>query len=103
VNVDPGSPAERAGLDKGDLLLAAGDERLSKHDSRRVLLARPAGKAFPLTFFRHDRLLRRRIVPRKDPRTTARFTLAPKPSAAARRVRDAWLGRGVKPFTTKPA
>jgi predicted metalloprotease with PDZ domain len=102
VNVDPDSPAERAGLDKGDLLLAADDERLSKTDARRALLARPAGKAFTLTLFRHDRLLRKRIVPRMDPRTTARFTLASNPSAAARRVRDTWLGRGVKPFTTKP-
>jgi predicted metalloprotease with PDZ domain len=102
VNVDPDSPAERAGLDKGDLLLAADDERLTRSDARRVLAARAAGKPFVLTFFRHDRLLRRRLVPRKDPRTTARFALARRPSAQALRVRASWLGRGVAPFTTKP-
>jgi predicted metalloprotease with PDZ domain len=103
VNVDPPSPAERAGLDKGDLLLAAGDERLSRSDARRALKARPPGRPFDLSLFRHDRLLRRRVVPREDPRRTARFTLLERPTAAQKRVRAAWLGRRVEPFTTKPA
>ncbi len=102
VNVDHGSPVEKAGVDKGDLLLAADGERLSKDTARRVLVKRPAGKPFSLSFFRHDRLLVRRVVPRKDLRTTARFAWDEKASAAARRVRSAWLGRSARPFTTKP-
>lgn len=93
VNVDHDSPAEVAGLDKGDLLLAADGERLSKDGARRVLVKKPAGKAFSLAFFRHDRLLLRKVVPVKDARTTARLSLDKKPSPSALRVRRRWLGR----------
>jgi predicted metalloprotease with PDZ domain len=100
-HVEAGSPAERAGIDKGDLLLAVDGERLTKDDWRRLLRKKPAGKPATLTFFRHEILLERPVTPREETRLAARFALDEKAPAAARRVRDAWLGRGVKPFTSR--
>jgi predicted metalloprotease with PDZ domain len=100
-HVETGSPAEAAGIDRGDLLLAADGERLTKEDLRRILRRKKPGKPVRIAFFRHERLLERTLVPREETRLVARFSLDERAGAAARRVRDAWLGRGVKPFTSR--
>jgi predicted metalloprotease with PDZ domain len=101
-HVETGSPAEAAGLDRGDLLLAFDGERVTKDRWRKVLGGARPGRGVEVAFFRHERLLRETVVPREETRLVARFSLDPKPSASARRVRDAWLGRGVRPFTSSP-
>jgi predicted metalloprotease with PDZ domain len=102
VNVDPGSPAEAAGIDKGDLLLSADGRRLTKDDWRRILTAKPSGEPVRVALFRHDELLSLRVTPRRDGRLAARFTLPAKPPASTRRVRDTWLLPRMEPFTTVP-
>ena len=101
-NVDPASAAEGAGIDKGDVLLAADGRRLTKDDWRRLLTAKPLGKAVRLTIYRHDELTDLRVTPRRDTRLAARFTLPAKPAPSTRRVRDTWLLPKLAPFTTIP-
>jgi predicted metalloprotease with PDZ domain len=100
-HVQTGSPAEEAGVDKGDLLLAADGERLTKDRWRKVLKKKRRGKPVTFALFRHERLLERTVVPGEETRLVARFSLDAEAGADARRVRTAWLGRGVKPFTSR--
>jgi predicted metalloprotease with PDZ domain len=92
VNVVPGTPAARAGLQKGDLLLAAGGERLTRDAWGRLLKERPSGEPLEITFFRYERLRRTRVVPERDQRLVARFAELPKAKPAQLKVRRAWLG-----------
>ena len=101
-NVDPASAAEAAGIDKGDVLLAADGRRLTKDDWRRLLTSKPLGKPVRLTIYRHDDLMNLRVTPRRDTRLAARFTLPKKPAPSTRRVRDTWLLPRMAPFTTIP-
>ena len=92
VNVVPGSPAAKAGLNKGDLLLAAGGERITRDAWGRLLKERAPGEAVEVAFFRYERLRRTRVVPTRDRRDVARFALLPRASPRAEAVRRRWLG-----------
>lgn len=91
-NVVPGSPAAKAGLNRGDTLLAAGGERLTRDSWVRLLKERPAGQALELSVFRYERLRRVTVTPAKDERAVARFASVPKAKKEQLAVRRAWLG-----------
>jgi predicted metalloprotease with PDZ domain len=99
-NAIPGGAAADAGLEKGDLLLAVDGRRLSKDEWRRMFRSVEVGRAFELTYFRHERLRTTAIVPKPSTRRIAKFRVAPKPTEAQARVRRAWLGPKVPAFTT---
>jgi predicted metalloprotease with PDZ domain len=92
-NAIPGGPAARAGLWKGDLLLAADGRRLAKDDWRRLLGEARPGRPIRIAHFRHERLRTATVVPQENPRTVARFAVVEGASPEAERVRRAWLGR----------
>lgn len=92
VNVVPGSPAAQGGVNRGDLLLAAGGEKLTRDSWWRLLKDREAGQTVDLTVFRYERLRHLKVVVGKDERLMARFALAPKAAKAQVAVRRSWLG-----------
>ncbi len=92
VNVVPGSPAARAGVNRGDLLVAAGGEKLTRDTWWRLLKEREAGRAFELTVFRYERLRRLTVAPGRDARRMARFGAVERPTPAQLAVRRRWLG-----------
>lgn len=57
TNVLPGSPAERAGLSAGDILLAVDGERIEARTWERVFEMKRPGEPMEVTFFRGPRLL----------------------------------------------
>jgi predicted metalloprotease with PDZ domain len=92
VNVVPGSPAARAGLNRGDVLLAADGERLTRDAWGRLLKERPTGRPVEIAFFRYERLRKTRVLPENDRRLVARFKELPKAGRAQQAVRRKWLG-----------
>jgi S1-C subfamily serine protease len=66
--IDAGSPAERAGLLEGDLLLTVAEQPVPSMIRLRQLLAEiPHGMPIELTFLRGDNRLARWVVPDDNP------------------------------------
>jgi predicted metalloprotease with PDZ domain len=101
TNVVPGTPAARAGVNRGDQLLAADGQKLTRDAWGRHLKQRKAGEPVELTLFRYEHLRRVRVVPEVDKRHVARFAADPKASKAQVAVRKAWLG-SAEPVDTLP-
>jgi predicted metalloprotease with PDZ domain len=101
VNVVPGSPAAEGGINRGDVLLAAGGLRLTRDTWSRLLKERPVGTPVDVALFRYERLRHVRVTPRPDRRHVARFAAAPKASREQLAVRRAWLGTA-EPVSTYP-
>ncbi|MCI0586603.1 MAG: PDZ domain-containing protein [Planctomycetes bacterium] len=95
VNVLPGSPAEEAGLDREDLLLAADGERVTAKNWRTIFRSKKAGGTVDLALFRHDRLHRIAVRVRPDPRRTMKIEVDPDATPSARRLLREWLGPDV--------
>ena len=71
VAIDPGSPAEWAGLVEGDVIIAYGDQPVRDIDGlHRLLVEETVGQQTPLTFLRRgERLVRTIIAEESRPRT----------------------------------
>jgi S1-C subfamily serine protease len=68
ISVEPDSPASRAGLQDGDILIAFGDHQLTSVDKLHKLLADHAlGVAVPLTILRYPEKLVIAVVPEERP------------------------------------
>jgi S1-C subfamily serine protease len=68
VMVEPGSPAARAGLQAGDVLVAYDDHSISSVDDlHRLLTEQRVGVEARVTFLRRLRQLTCRIVPETAP------------------------------------
>jgi predicted metalloprotease with PDZ domain len=102
VNVIPGTPAARAGVNRGDQLLAADGTKLTREAWARLLKEREPGDPLVLDFFRYEHLRRTRLVPERDRRLVARFATDPRASKRAKAVGRAWLG-SAEPVSTHPA
>ncbi len=91
VTVVPGSPADKAGLSRDDLLIDVDDQSLATEDLSTRLKAYPAGAGVPFTVERHGR--RERITVTLGPPTHKQYSIVPLPSATPEQVaiREAWL------------
>lgn len=95
-NIEPGSPAEVAGLMLGDEVIAIGGRRVRGGDEAQARLAeRKAGEKVEVAVFRGGRLEQRVLTLVADPHRTHRFELAPAATLlpATLAVRQAWLAR----------
>jgi predicted metalloprotease with PDZ domain len=86
------SPAERAKLDVGDVMIALADERLTFDNFRSRLHSHPIGGAVKLTVMRGERIVNLNIVPIEF--SEQRWTIvepATRPTAEQTALRKAWL------------
>lgn len=99
-NVQPGSPADAAGLMLDDEIVAVGG---LEAQSRAAVVARFAdhapGQAVTLALFRGGRLVERTVTLAESPVRTYRFALRPAAELTPQqlRVREGWLGSAPSP------
>ena len=64
VSVEPGSPAEKAGLEQGDVIVALAEKHVSSVDDlHRILTEEEVGAPSDLTVIRSTEKLEKRVVP----------------------------------------
>jgi S1-C subfamily serine protease len=64
VSVEPGSPAERAGVHEGDIVIGFGEDHVPNVDAlHRLLSDKQLGMAYPLTVVRYPEKLVLAVVP----------------------------------------
>jgi predicted metalloprotease with PDZ domain len=87
----PNSPAERAKLDAGDLLVAMNDERLTFENFRSRLHKHGIGETIKLTILRDERLINVNIVPVEfqEEQWSLNENLQPTPEQL--QLKNAWL------------
>ena len=85
------SPAERARLDAGDLLIAMNDERLTFENFRSRLHSHTIGETIKLTVMRGQRLLTTNIVPIEFQEERWQFNENPRPTPEQLQLKNAWL------------
>lgn len=93
ANLVPGGPAEKAGLDKGDQLLAVDGEKLTSANWRPLVREKAKARRVEVAVFRHHRLLRIPLRPRREVRRFASLALDAEAPPSASRIGRAWLGR----------
>ncbi len=90
--VAPNSPAERAKLDAGDLLVGMNDERLTFENFRSRLHSHTIGETVKLTVMRADRLLNLNIVPVEFQEERWQLNESARATPEQLQLRNAWLG-----------
>jgi predicted metalloprotease with PDZ domain len=85
------SPAERAGLSPGDVVVALGGLRLTASNRDRRLTAYAPGDRAELAVFRGDELLTLKLRFRKAPENTIYLEVDERADGEASRARTAWL------------
>jgi predicted metalloprotease with PDZ domain len=85
------SPAERAKLDAGDLLIAMNDERLTFENFRSRLHSHTIGETIKLTIMRGQRLLTSNIVPVEFQEERWQLNENLRPTAEQLQLKNAWL------------
>ena len=85
------SPAERAKLDVGDLLIAMNDERLTFENFRSRLHSHTIGETIKLTVMRGQRLLTTNIIPVEFQEERWQLNENPRPTPEQVQLKNAWL------------
>ena len=104
-NIEPGSPAEIAGLMLGDEVIAVAGRRVRTGDEAQARLAeRKAGEKLEVAVFRGGRLELRPLTLVSDPHRIHRFELAAAATLlpATLAARQAWLARDAPAETHSP-
>jgi len=86
-----GSPAEKAKLDVGDVLLSLADERLTYDNFRARLHSHPIGATLKLSVLREERVITVNIVPIEFPDERWAIIDTPRPTPDQMALRKAWL------------
>lgn len=92
VSVLDGGPAQRAGLNPGDVLIAIDRLRVSERNLRRRLARFEGGERVTATVFRGDELLEVGLVLKAAPLDTCYLVPLEQPAPEELRRRQAWLG-----------
>jgi serine protease Do len=83
TTIDPGSPAEKAGLQRGDILLAIGDhETRELRNIRRLAAGAEIGTDLPLTVWRHGTKITLHAVTTEAPGAPRENVMAAMPPPA---------------------
>ena len=96
LTVFDGSPAQRAGLSAGDLIVAVGGIRASAESLPQLLSRVPAGQSVTIHAFRRDELLALDVCLEPAPADTCDLWLLAPATAGPAQLgrRDRWLGGG---------
>ena len=89
--VVPNSPAERAKLDTGDLLIAMNDERLTFESFRNRLHSHAIGETIKLTVMRDQRLITLNIVPVENQEERWQLNENFQPTPEQLQLKNSWL------------
>ena len=92
TNVIPLGPAEQAGLDRADIIVAANGRALSRDEFLRLLEERQPGEALNLTIERMDQLQEVTVRLAADPNVRYRLKPIEKPNSRQSRIYAGWLG-----------
>ncbi len=87
-----GGPAQRAGLNPGDLLIAIDRLKVNERNFRRRLTRFEAGERVTASVFRGDELIEVGLVLRAAPLDTCYLAVEAQPAQEAAERRRAWLG-----------
>jgi predicted metalloprotease with PDZ domain len=90
--VVPGSPAEKAKLDTGDVLVAINGERLTYDNFRTRLHSHKLGETLKLTLTRGERLLTTDLTPVEYRQETWNVAESPEPTPQMIKLRNLLLG-----------
>lgn len=91
-DIEPGSPAAKAGFMRGDRLLTVDGQRADQRDEiERWVAAAGTGATVEVELFRDDRRVRQSLTIAEDPYRTWSMSLPPLADPDAKRLRDAWL------------
>ena len=88
----PGSPAEKAKLDEGDVFVAMNNVKLVYDDFRSRLHSHKIGETLKLTILRGERLMTVDLTPIEYVVDTWTVAESPSPSPAEMKLRNLWLG-----------
>ncbi len=91
-NVVPGSPAERAGLDRGDVIIAVENKAVNQEQFVRALEARRPGENLKLTLIRAGELTVLLATLGADPYVSYKLKAVEKPSELQKKIYRSWLG-----------
>jgi len=90
--VIPGSPAEKAQLDTGDLLIAMNDDRLTYENFRNRLHSHKLGETVKLTIMRGERMLTASLTPVEAQTETWSVVELPQATAEQNKLRNSLFG-----------
>jgi len=93
IRVLGNSPAERARLDSGDLLVALNDERLTFENFRSRLHSHALGETLKLTVLRNQRLLNINITPVEFQEERWQLNEIGNPTPDQLRIKQSWLAK----------
>jgi predicted metalloprotease with PDZ domain len=90
--VAPNSPAERAKLDAGDVLVAMNDERLTFENFRSRLHSHSIGETIRLSVLRNQRLINVNVVPVEFQEERWQLNESVRSTPDQLQLKNAWLG-----------
>jgi len=91
-NILPGSPAEQAGLDRGDLFVAVNGKEVTAENFSGAFLGMKAGDTARVTVLRGAELREFHLVPGAYPHAILRFVPVEKPTALQKKIYEGWSG-----------
>jgi len=91
-NVLPGSPAERAGLDRGDVAVAVNGKAVTAETFPAAFLGMRPGDAARVTVLREGTLREFTVQLAPNPYTNFHFVRVEKPTALQKKIYESWIG-----------